>query len=151
MSSTVYSLEYRRGNLLLASECWHGKTRVKNTIGGLPFPVPDMPVAEDEQLAYYAQAAYRFAEWFQLSGYYSEFYSDKNDKDGKRYEMRGQPAYMAWTKDLALTARFDISSHWLIKLEAHHLDGTDILYATENPVVDEQNWNMFLARATFHF
>jgi len=37
------------------------------------------------------------------------------------------PRAIAWSKDLAVTTRFDVSESWIVKLEGHWLNG---LYAT---------------------
>jgi hypothetical protein len=153
-NSWVASAEYRTGKLLLVGEYWESTIRMQNSIGGLPFPSPQMPTIRSTNIGQYTQAAYRFAPWCQLSGYYSVYYTDKDDKDGRILEMRGQPRHRAWSKDLALTVRFDINTHWLIKIEAHVLDGTGGALVEPMDQPDgrlERDWTMFLARATFHF
>lgn len=149
--STQYSIDYRRGPLYLAGECYHAKTITGTTISGLPFPLPARPATGTRVLAYYGQAAYRFNELFQLSGYYSVFYPDAHDKTGDRFAATGQPDYLAWTKDLSLTARFDLSRHLLLKLEAHSLDGAAITSSLDNPDGVERDWEMYIARITFYF
>jgi hypothetical protein len=151
VDSWVLSAEYISGNFFLVGEYWEGSTRVKNVIGGLPFPLPEMPATEQTTLSYYLQAGYRLNDWFQFGGYYSKFYDDKNDMDGSGLEMRGQPAYLAWQNDLTLTTRFDINKHWLVKLEAHLYDGAASVEPMDNPDGIEENWTLFLARITFHF
>jgi predicted porin len=148
--SWMLSGEYRRGNLLLAAEFWEAKNEITNTIIGLP--VPPMPPSVEPNQAYYAQIAYRFNDWFQLSSYYAEFFRDKNDKDGRNMVARGRPAWDAWDKDLAVTARFDFTRNWLLKLEAHFHDGGGILNTSiENPDGTEKDWTALFGRFTFYF
>lgn len=87
----------------------------------------------------------------QLSGYYSVFYPDGNDKDGKRFTAQGLPAHAAWSKDLSFMGRVDINRHWLIKAEVHFFDGTGNLSPVENPVAPTQDWTLFVLKTTFHF
>jgi hypothetical protein len=145
----VASAEYRRGRLLAAAEFYESKNAVTNRITGLP--VPDMPPSVQTAQAYYAQVAYRFTDWLQLSTYYAESFNDKDDKDGRGLVARGRPAWHAWDDDLALTARFDITRHWLFKLEAHFHDGGAALNSIENPDGFERDWTVLLGRATFYF
>jgi hypothetical protein len=150
-NSYVLSGEYRRGGLFVAAEYWEATVNTTNVLGGLPFPLPSMPVNTKESLAYYGQVAYRFAKWVELSGYYSVYYPDKNDKGGDRYEMSPLPASQAWAKDLTLSARFDITRNMLFKIEGHFIDGSAIVEPIDNPQGLTDEWTMVLARFTFYF
>jgi len=89
-----------------------------------------------EMKGHYVGAAYRFNDWFELGSYYSI----------------STPSYGASkTKDLALSARFDLSESWTFKLEGHYLDGTSVLMSDSNPGTPEDDWFMLLAKATFSF
>ncbi len=151
LDSTVVSAEYRAGKFMIVGEYWWNTTRIKNTIGGLPFPLPDMPAVEEGAVAYYGQIAYRVNDWLQLSGYYSEYFSDRSDKDGDRYIARGQPAYLAWSKEFSTTIRFDINNHWLFKLEGHFFDGGANADDIDNPDGIEKDWTMLIGRFVFYF
>ena len=108
---------------------------------------------------WYLGATYRFTDWFELGAYYSEYYPNRNDKDGSTPDALGRytdPASRAWNKDLCLTTRFDINENWIVKLEAHTIDGVALLPLTEN--VDSNNqhtfeddWNMFAIKVTYSF
>jgi hypothetical protein len=95
--------------------------------------------------------AQRVNEKVQLSGYYSIYYTDRDDKDGSNLVVTGGSAFQRWDKDLGFTARLDLAGHVLFKAEFHAIDGTARLGATENPQGLTQKWNLFAAKATFHF
>lgn len=141
--TTVYSAEYLWNELTLAVEYQHRKTAssVKDIL----------PKEERRSEGYYAGAAYRFADWFEAGAYYSASYSDKDDKDGDRYQLLGQPRHRSWQKDFALSLRFDVNDYWVVKLEGHRMDGTDDLYVSDNADGLEEDWFLFAAKATFSF
>jgi predicted porin len=145
----VLSAEYRRGNLLLAGEFQEARNEITSTIIGLP--VPPMPTMVRLNQSYYAQVAYQFTDWLQLSTYYAEFFDNKNDKDGRNFVARGRPAWEAWDKSLAITARFDFTRNWLLKLEAHFHDGSGFINRVENPNGSDKDWTAFFGRFTFYF
>ena len=89
-----------------------------------------------------------------FGGYYSEYYANKEDRDGKYYK----PDHSAWQKDTCLSLRFDMSDQWLIKLEGHYINGTAIILKTHNQVnFDPDNidlteeWMLFGIKLTFNF
>jgi hypothetical protein len=146
----IISAEYQRGNLRLTGEHWKQKTHIISQTYGLPFRMPAMDMKETS-FSCYAQAAYRFSSWFQASTYYSVLYMDANDMDGDNYVKMGQQADRAWQKDLAVTARFDITPWWLLKLEAHRIDSTATLRPIDNQDGLEKDWWLFAAKTTFYF
>jgi hypothetical protein len=74
-------------------------------------------------IGYYGLISYRFTDWVELGTSYSVAYANKDDKEGDSYAQRGQPRALAWSKDLAVSARFDLNEYWLVKLEGHWLNG----------------------------
>ncbi len=100
---------------------------------------------------FYGQIAYRWFDWLELATYYCVHYPDADDKDGDFYAARGQPKYLAWLRDLSLTLRFDITTYWLIKLEAHFMDGAAMVDAGDDPDDLEKYWGLFAAKTTFNF
>ena len=119
---------------------------------------------------FYGSVAYRFNDVFELGFYYSEYYADKDDRDGDRNELTGLQAankfnfrnavgyndYDSWLKDACLTGRFDISDNWIVKIEAHRFNGAAILMkeinSNDSGVLDtEEDWYLFAAKATFSF
>jgi hypothetical protein len=98
---------------------------------------------------YYFLASYRINDWFEVGTYYNVLYSDKDDRDGDRYKAAGQAAAKAWSKDFALTTRFDINDNMILKLEGHLMDG---LYGVEYDKADpDDTWYMLAAKVTFSF
>jgi hypothetical protein len=150
-NSWVASGEYRKGGLLVAAEYWESTITTSNEMGGLPFPLPPMPPSVQDSVGYYGQVAYRVARWLELSGYYSVYYPDKHDKRGDRYTIRNQQASLAWSKDLTLSARFDITRNMLFKLEGHFVDGTATVEPLDNPQGFEDKYTLVLGRFTFYF
>jgi hypothetical protein len=151
LENVVLSTEYRAGKLHVVGEYWWNDIRTQNTIGGLPFPMPQMPAIEEGPIAYYGQVAYRVKDWLQLSGYYSEFFKNRGDKDGDALVARGQPAYYGWSKEFSATARFDISQSWVFKIEGHFYDGGATAQKIDNPDGIEKDWSMLIGRFSFYF
>jgi hypothetical protein len=98
---------------------------------------------------YYGLVTYRFTDWLEMGTSYSISYGDKDDKDGDQYAEQGTPRAQAWSKDLAVSARFDLNESWIIKLEGHWMNG---LYGVSN-YGDDPDENGFLgaAKVTFSF
>jgi hypothetical protein len=114
----VVGLEYMVGDLTVAAEYNQAAFEMK-TKGEAP--------SEWTSEAYYGLAAYRFTDWFEVGTSYAVVYGNKDDKDGKRYDGQALPRALGWSKDLAITTRFDLRESWIVKLEGHWLNG---LYAT---------------------
>ena len=117
-------------------------------------------VDQFSSVGYYTSLAYRFTPWFELGTYYSVYYPNEDDKDGEDRVAKGLDAqdHRGWLKDIALTTRFDVNENWIIKLEAHKMDGSAILLGADNPVPEdpeedryEEDWYLFAAKMTFHF
>lgn len=116
---------------------------------GMPDPAPPaiaMDFApEDRRGGWYGQATWQFNDWFQLGGYYSMFYPDYATRDGEGFShMQG---------DLALTARFDITDYWLVKVEGHAMNGTGDVpdHINVGTPLTEENWTLFGVKSTFYF
>ena len=106
---------------------------------------------EDRSEGFYGGGAYRFTEHFELGAYYSVSYPDRSDKDGKKLEKKGWPAYYAWQKELVLTTRFDINEYWLVKLEGHFVNGAANFILSDNPQGLKKDSFLFAAKTTFNF
>jgi len=146
------SAEYLWNDLSLAAEYTRMDTDI--LMSGVPYPdgaggfmLIDID-QEDKRGGYYGQAAYRFSSLFELGTYYSVFHPNWDNKDGEDLAVD----HRAYQKDLALTARFDVTDNWILKLEGHLIKGTGQLEPSYNPEgFDEENWNMFAAKSTFYF
>ncbi|MGD9209810.1 MAG: hypothetical protein PVI90_03490 [Desulfobacteraceae bacterium] len=145
----VVSVEYAWNNLLLVSEYTWSDRKVDF---GTPYT--------NKLDGWYFGGTYRFTDWFELGGYYSEYYADRKNRDGDGIDAGGNqwnPKHRAFTKDTCLTTRFDVNEYFAIKLEAHALEGTAILSGIDNPVTGDasdqftKSWNMFAAKITYSF
>jgi len=161
--STVGSVEYARGNFVFAAEYMNNSYELK---------LPATLAAVDKKfdaIGYYGSMSYRFTDWLELGTYYSEYYRDKDDKDGKKAVVPaiagvassallpvGQEHAM-WLKDLCLSARFDITPNWIFKLEGHMMDGAALMYTTDDNtnaagLADyEKDWYMMAGKVSYSF
>ncbi len=140
--STVYSLEYTWENLRVAAAY-----RLQNTKNHWPVFGTNTDVDLE---GYYASASYRFTEWLEIGSYYSVYYPDNSDKNGNRYKIWGIDDFWAWQKDFAFTTRFDFNEYWLLKLEAHAIDGAAGLITSDN-TEGVGHYFLFAAKVTFSF
>lgn len=114
----ITGLEYMIGNLTCAAEYMQAKFEMA---------MKGSPEYDWSSEAYYGLLAYRLTNWFEVGTSYSVIYRDKKDKEGTWYDWSQLPRALGWSKDLALTMRFDLNESWIIKLEGHWISG---LYAT---------------------
>lgn len=141
VSGTVFSLEYMWNNLLMAGEYQLVKVDVADA-------------NTQDIVGWYAGASYRFTHWFELGGYYSDYNTDRDDKDGQIWVSRGQPAAKRWIHDTCLSARFDFNEFWIFKAEAHAMRG---LYGVAyekyiNPGdTPDEGWWLFAGKITYSF
>jgi len=151
--STVFSGEYSIGNLTMAAEYEMVKSDYTITLDMSRLGQPDPPPTEMKMDSehYYGLLSYRFTDWFEAGSYYSVFYDDKNDRDGKKWVTEGLPDFAAWQKDFTLSTRFDINDFWLIKLEIHFMDGVAMCPETDNLNGFDKNWTLFALKTTFNF
>jgi hypothetical protein len=113
--------------------------------------VPEVPPLEQNMQGYYVQFRYRFFDRFEVGSYYSVLYPNADDKDGDFYVARGEPDFLAWERDVALSFRFDIFPNWLVKLEGHFIDGAALVEIPENLDDLERRWGLFGFKTTFSF
>jgi hypothetical protein len=146
---TVFSFEYIRGNLVLAAEYLYNNQLVITRIPGLD--IPERKLAPD---SFYANAAYRFNDWFELGAYYTVLYRNRHDRDGT--ETPFDPPFSAYQKDTALSLRFDLNEHWIFKLEGHLINGNGLTNIQDNLDSEgvpqhTEKWGLFAAKMTFWF
>jgi hypothetical protein len=134
----VASVEYSAHDVLLAAEYSQWAGEVYSDLSPAPF---DSTVNE----RFYAMASFQAASWFSPGIYYSYLAPKMADRSGIAGEMH----------DLAVTTRYDINDHWLIKLEAHYMHGTAGLTADLNdgtlPAELAPDWGLFLLKTTAYF
>ena len=94
--------------------------------------------------SWYVMTSYRLAEKFQVGTYYSHIV----DAGG------GQDTLLStnYSKDWAITGRYDFSSHFYAKLEEHFEHGTDVgFYSDTNPNGLKPRSNILAARVGLTF
>lgn len=134
----IASVEYQTGNLSFAAEYsrWIGEFQSE-----APALLPTRTVNE----RYYAMVSYRVARWFTPGAYYSAYYPNVHQRQGRQ----------SYQHDLALTVRYDVNAHWLFKLEGHFMDGTAALDPSLNggqdPKTLTKDWGLFLIKTTAYF
>ena len=145
-SNWVYSAEYAWRNLMLVAEY----IKVKREF------IIDLYEQEDqyEPDGWYAGAAYRFTDWFELGAYYSEINGNRDEST----ILNVSTDYYDYLKDYCATMRFDINPYWVFKLEYHNFEGAYSLSAWDNPEATEgamdyfeKDWTMFAAKMTVSF
>jgi hypothetical protein len=133
----VGSIEYASHDFLIAIEYSRWWAKIEP-----PMLVTKTKVANDR---FYAMASYRVKSWFTPGVYYSLYYPDADIRHGRA----------AYQHDVALTVRFDINDHWLLKLEEHYMVGTAALDPNLNGGAQlgtlSKNWGAFLAKTTAYF
>ena len=116
--------------------------------------------AHFKTLGWYSSLTYRFTDWFELGTYYTEYYSNEDDKDGKKAVASGKSevAHEGYQKDFCLTTRFDVSANWIIKLEGHKMEGVALLYSDDGnnrndtgELNYEKDWYFGAVKLTYSF
>ncbi len=137
----VFSGEYTFGDTIVTVEY----SVLDYKYGTLGFCV------DEKWISYYVGLSHRFSKLFELGAYYAETYPDHSDKNGDRFAVIGLPRHMAWEKDSCLSFRYDINSHWIVKLEGHIIDGSGIADQSEHPEDLVRHFSLFAAKASFRF
>src|SRR5678816_1112505 len=106
------SIEYLRHGVLLATE--YGRSVGQSTIG--------QTVTHTTTEHGYGMAGYRWRPWLQSTLYFSVLYPDVRQRAGQEHHQY----------DTAGAVRFDLSPHWILKLEGHFLRGTAALSSELN-------------------
>lgn len=135
----VGSVEYTMQNLQLAAEYSRWSAQLESEE---PLLLPEETALNER---YYVMANYHVAPWFTPGLYYAATYPDARDRHG-----RGM-----YQHDVAATFRYDLTEHWLLKLEGHFMHGT----ANLQPALNDQtprgrmrtDWGAFLVKTTAYF
>jgi hypothetical protein len=131
-----YSAEYLWNNWTFQAEYYNVQVS-QNTAS--PFGTTDTFVDQD---AWYGGAAYRFNEWLEVGGYYTEFHTSASTTSASDSSQ----------KDLALSFRFDPKPWWVFKVEGHYIQGTALLNDdASNPVRNDNGWFMLAVKTTISF
>jgi len=166
------SIEYAIGDLVFSTE-----------YNRINYDLDDADLGIDKDFdseGYYGMLTYRFCDWFELGTYYSEYYANRDDKDGDKGRATwdnglaldgsslpgaqgGYPPgqdYRAYLKDLALSLRFDITENWILKVEGHKMQGSAIMLNSDDNTAlysgvmgpsYEEDWYLYTAKVSYSF
>jgi hypothetical protein len=149
---TTYSVEYTWKDLTLSAE-WQ-TTKITNDFSIQPSSSDVGGISGKEKTkseGWYIQANYVLSDTWTFGLYYSVFYTDRGDRGGENFKRIGKPDHYAWQKEIVPSIRYDITSNFLIKAEAHIVDGTAQVYEFDNPQGKDGNWEMLALKASFSF
>lgn len=131
------SFEYQWRELSFATEYVHAYVDSETSLL--------TPTVQSESDGFYAMASYRVRPWFTPGVYYSRARSDFTHRSGKA----------EYQNDVALTLRYDLHAHWLLKLEGHYMHGTGALSPELNDgkprEAMEEDWAALLIKTTAYF
>ena len=122
----VYSIEYIWDELILA--CEYSKNTSDYNMTSVTTGRAILTNREVVFEGWYTSASYRFSDFFEMGLYYTEFYPNKDDKDGLTQPTYGYPVEAGWYKDWCLSMRFDINENWVFKIEGHSLNGLAVIF-----------------------
>ncbi len=149
----VYSIEYTRNNLLLMAEYLLANKEYEITSEAFERNLLlDGAGADATSTGWYVGGAYRFAHWFEMSGYYSKSNYD-DDKSITNFSVN----LFNGLDDICATLRFDISEFWILKLESHRFKSSYLTYDSFRDALDKNNravedeWYMYAAKMTVSF
>ena len=129
------SLEYATDGFLFQAEYQWSHSHVTNG--------PQVQWTRAEGM--YGLASYHWRPWLQTTLYYSLLYPNLRDTSGPDHHQH----------DAAASVRFDITSHWILKLEAHYLRGTAVLDSALNVGIAREDlanqWALFAVKTTVYF
>jgi len=143
----IISGEYTWKNLVLSAEYSEDSFKFDTEFTGEMQMGPKRGMDITSQ-GWYVSAAYRFTDWFESALTYSEYYPDKDDKDGERKPP--EMDFSSWLKTVTLSTRFDINENWICKLEGSYNDGFGGVNLADNMEL-EPYWWLFAAKVTFSF
>lgn len=143
----ILGLEYIFSDLVLAAEYQRDDYTVAADYKN---PLIENFTSKQASDGWYLSAAYRFSDWFELGGYYSEIYADRHNRNGSTFADIGVGApWQTWQKEEVLTLRFDPVRNLVIKFEGHLIDGTWNM--SEYTEASKRNWYLLATKATVSF
>jgi hypothetical protein len=134
----IASLEYQTGDFTFSTE-------YSRWIASFESEAPKLLPGHVVNERYYAMASYQVTPWFTPSAYYSVYFPNVDQRS-----LRSD-----YQRDAALSFRYDLNAHWLLKIEGHYMNGTAALDPTLNGGQDVQtltkDWAMLLVKTTAYF
>lgn len=146
----IASAEYSLGNLTASSEYSQMDFNMDLDFQTLPMTLEN----KNETESWYVMLSYRFNKWFEAGTYYSVYYPNRNDKNGRTQDdgLIVYPDYNGWQKEIVISTRFDINDNWLFKFETHFIDGIALTIPADNDYsCDKRDWILFAVKTTFNF
>ena len=137
----VASLQYTVGELVLTSE--FARTTYQTDFAGVR-------TIDYEEQSWYMMADYRVNSLLSLAAGYASF-TDAHDPDGHHAEAAGEDDYSAWTKDIFVSSKFDLTDNWVLKAEVHFLDGYMFNLPSINPDGQERRDVLLALKTTVSF
>ncbi len=161
LENWVYSVEYIQGNLTLTAE--YIQTLKKYETAAALYIVEidqytnlDLGSGKVEPTGWYVGGAYRFLDWLEIGGYYSQF--DSNYEPQGYIATLAIPDYYEELEDICGTIRVDFSQYLTLKLEYHNFSGAYGLSAWDNDLQEgtsiadfKKEWEMYAAKLTATF
>jgi hypothetical protein len=145
------SAEYTWEDLVIAAEYWKNTFETDATLDFAVSPDQAPPTQRRDMYGYYLSASYRVNPWFELGSYISIFYPWGDKTTLESTNNTNLPDSKDFSKDIALSTRFDINEYWAFKVEGHRINGTGALLNRENDSYPDQRWWLLAAKITFSF
>ena len=142
----ILSFQYNAENWSLTTEYEYQRKELKDS------PVSSYNGRVNGE-SVYVQYLYRLSSRWQWLLRYDYAVSDRNDRDGERFEASGKGQdYSRFAKDVTAGVHWRVTPSWNIQAEVHHVDGTAWLPRQDNDDDNtEQHWNMLLLQTSFSF
>jgi len=115
------------------------------------------PVNNKVGESFYLQSVYRLNHQWNFLARYDVLYSDINDRNGELFAqaLKASDAknYSRFSKDFTVGVQFNISQRWMVRVEAHEVDGTAWLPTQDNPDPEkiQRYWRMLNASVSYRF
>ncbi len=107
--------------------------------------------------SYYFQGVYRFTPAWEAFARYDVLYTDRDDRSGKKWETDTKaPAYSRFAKDITVGLRWNLTPHFMLRAEYHHVNGTGWLSTLDNSPArgdpaPHQHWDLFSILGSYRF
>ena len=147
LAPLIFSAQYNAENWSLTSEYAFRRTSVSD-FG------PFFYNGKADGRSYYLQGSYRLAPRWEALVRYDVYYADKDDRDGKEFATATrQPGFSRFAKDWSVGLRFDLTPQFMLRVEAHRVDGTGFLAVQDNPEPQalRRYWDNVMLQGSFRF
>lgn len=107
--------------------------------------------------SWYVAGAYRISKKLELGSYYSRFTDNWVSTVPGQVEAPSQSSPDRHVYDKVISARFDLTNHWNVKVEGHFMDGwggtfyPDGFYPSDNPQGITANTRLLILRTGWNF